>query len=77
MTSYKLDEGGIAVAENDVAQRLAILEKEVAKLKRHLEVATGDWPDRLFGRMKDFPEFDEVAQIGRVLRESQTDPPGP
>jgi len=64
------------VAENDVAQRLAILEKEVAKLKRHLEVASGDWPDRLFGRMKDFPEFDEVTQMGRVLRESQTDPPG-
>ena len=62
------------MAENDVAQRLAILEKEVAELKRHFEAASGDWPDRLFGRMKDFPEFDEVAEMGRVLRESQTDP---
>ena len=74
MTIDELGEGGLAVAEKDVAQRLAILEKEVAELKRHLEVASGDWPDRLFGRMKDFPEFDEVAKMGRVLRESQTDP---
>jgi len=72
-----MDEGDEEVAENDVAQRLAILEKEVAKLKRHLEVDSGDWPDRLFGRMKDFPEFDDVTRMGRVLRESQTDPPGP
>ena len=62
------------MAENDVAQRLAILEQEVAELKRHWEVGSGVWPERLFGRMKDFPEFDEVAKMGRVLRESQTDP---
>ncbi len=62
------------MAEKDVAQRLAILEKEVAELKRHLEVASGVWPDSLLGRMKDFSEFDEVTQMGRVLRESQTDP---
>ncbi len=62
------------MAEKDVAQRLAILEKEVAELKRHLEVASGVWPDSLFGRMKDFSEFDEVTQMGRVLRKSQTDP---
>ncbi len=67
-------EGGLLVAEKDVAERLAILEKEVAELKRHLEVTSGDWPDCLFGRMKDFPEFDEVAEMGRELRESQTDP---
>ena len=62
------------MTENDVARRLAILEKEVAELKRHLEVAYGDWPDRLFGRMKDFPEFDEVAELGKLLRDAQTDP---
>ena len=62
------------MAENDVAQRLAVLEREVAELKRHLVVDSGDWPDHLFGRLKDFPEFDEVAEMGKTLRDSQTDP---
>jgi hypothetical protein len=61
---------------NDIAERLAVLEKEVAELKLRVEGNRGNWPDNVFGRMADFPEFDEVVRLGRELRDAQTDPQG-
>jgi hypothetical protein len=61
---------------NDFAERLAVLEKEVAELKRRVEGSRGNWPDNVFGRMSDFPEFDEVVRLGRELRAAQSDPQG-
>ena len=62
------------VTDSELARRLAVLEQEVADLKRRVEISSGDWPERVFGRMKDFPEFDEVTRMGRELRDAQRDP---
>ena len=64
------------VTDSELARRLAVLEHEVADLKRRVETSSGNWPDRVFGRMKDFPEFDEVTRLGRDLRDAQRDPEG-
>ena len=62
------------VTDSELARRLAVLEQEVADLKRRVETSSGDWPERVFGRMKDCPEFDEVTRMARELRDAQLDP---
>jgi predicted NUDIX family NTP pyrophosphohydrolase len=62
------------VTDSELARRLAVLEQEVADLKRRVETSSGNWPERVFGRMKDFPEFDEVTRMARELRDAQLDP---
>lgn len=62
------------VTDSELARRLAVLEQEVADLKRRVAISAGNWPDRVFGRMKDFPEFDEVSRMARELRDAQLDP---
>ena len=61
---------------NELAQRLAILEEEVAELKRRVNGSQSNWPDNVFGRMTGFPEFEEVARLGKELRDAQRDPQG-
>jgi hypothetical protein len=53
-------------------ERLEALEREVAQIKRQLisPPANGNWVDEIAGSMKHFPEFDEVARLGREFRES-------
>jgi predicted NUDIX family NTP pyrophosphohydrolase len=60
--------------DSELARRLAVLEQEVADLKRRVEISSVNWPERVFGRMKDFPEFDEVTRMARELRDAQRDP---
>jgi hypothetical protein len=59
-----------------IEQRVAALEREVAELKRRASGDNGDWPDRLFGGMRDIPEeeFNEFVRLGKEFRNSQTDP---
>ncbi len=45
--------------------------KPVPLPPKSLNLSSGDWPDRWFGRMKDFPEFDEVADGVRLLMHRQ------
>ncbi len=62
------------VTDSELARRLAVLEQEVADLKRRVVISSANWPERVFGRMKDFPEFDEVTRMARELRDAQLDP---
>ena len=60
----------------NVEERIAALELDVAALKQRVGDSQRDWPDRLFGRMRDFPEkdFKEFVRFGKEFRDSQTDP---
>ena len=62
------------VTDSELARRLAVLEQEVADLKRRVVISSANWPERVFGRMKDFPEFDEVTRMARELRDAKLDP---
>lgn len=62
------------VTDSELARRLAVLEQEVADLKQRVANSSANWPERVFGRMKDFPEFDEVTRMARELRDAQLDP---
>jgi hypothetical protein len=53
--------------QNGVEERLAVLETEVAELKRSLRPGE-TWFNRVAGSMKDDPEFDEVLRLGREIR---------
>lgn len=55
-------------------QRLALLEDEVAELKRRLaasRVTPKSWLDEMSGSMKEFPEFKEVLRLGAEWRSAQ------
>ena len=56
-------------------QRVAAVEKELAKLKQRVESppAATSWIDQLAGTFKDDPEFDEIVKLGREFRESVSD----
>ena len=56
--------------QNGVEERLALLEKEVAELKRTVRPRE-NWFDRVAGSMKDDPEFDEVLRLGREIRQAE------
>ena len=38
------------VTDSELASRLAVLEQEVADLKRRVQNSSGDWPKHIFGR---------------------------
>jgi len=56
--------------------RLAVLEAEVAQIKRLLgeERKPQNWLDRVVGSMSRHPEFQEVLRLGREFR--RADRPG-
>ena len=53
-----------------------MLEKEVAELKLRIGNNQREWPERLFGGMREIPEdaFQEFVRLGKEFRDSQTDP---
>ena len=60
----------------NIEQRVATLEKEIAALKRQAAIQTGQngtWPDMLFGRMKEFPEWDAICREGKQLGNAAND----
>ncbi len=60
----------MADTEN-VEQRLAALERELAELKRGIPAAgKPDWRKQVAGSFKDEPEFDEVLRLGREIRQA-------
>lgn len=55
-------------------QRVALLEDEVASLKRQIarpNDTQANWVDDMTGSMKDYPEFKEVLRLGAVWRNAQ------
>jgi hypothetical protein len=52
-----------------VEERLTAVESELARLRIQVE-QKGNWIARISGSMKDFPEFEEVVQLGRDWRRS-------
>ena len=60
-----------------VEDRLAVLEREVAALKRRVAGAgrCDNWLEQVAGSMQDEPEFDKVLELGRLARKEQK-PPG-
>ncbi len=53
----------------NLEERLALLEREVAELKRALKPAT-NWFQRVAGSMENDPEFDDVLRLGREIRQA-------
>jgi hypothetical protein len=60
-----------------VEDRLSVLESEVQAVKRQLASIRKPrvWLDEVAGSMDDWPEFDEVLQLGRAFRQSVCDAP--
>ena len=55
-----------------VEDRLAVLEREVAALKRMGGGAQhGNWLEQVAGSMQDEPDFDTVLELGRLARSGQ------
>lgn len=55
-------------------QRVALLEDEVAILKRQVAAShatQNSWLDDMTGSMRDFPEFKEVLRLGAEWRRAQ------
>jgi hypothetical protein len=59
-----------------VEDRLTALESEMQSVKRQLARMDRPrpWLDKVAGSMNDWPEFDEVLQLGREFRQSVCDP---
>lgn len=57
-------------AEILIEGRLDRLEREVAELKRSAPPQSSDesWVNSMTGSLQDYPEFDEVARLGREAR---------
>ena len=55
-----------------IEQRLENVERELAELKGEIKtlIPRPNWIIAITGTFKDDPEFDEVLQLGRMLREA-------
>ena len=55
-----------------VEERLTLVERELAELKRRLpSVGSGtSWIERIAGTFKDDPDFEEIVRLGREFRKS-------
>lgn len=64
------------MAIGTVEERLAVLEAEVAQLKRGKKMAdkTIPWWERRFGAFKDDPMYEEAERLGTAYRRSQPMP---
>lgn len=57
----------------NIEDRLAILEREFAELKRRVEAKSSkNWLEKVSGSMKDFPEFKEVLRLGKEIRRARS-----
>ena len=57
-----------------VNDRLATLEEELAKLKRQVNENGGDksnWITNISGQFKDDPVFEEIARLGKEIRDAE------
>jgi hypothetical protein len=59
-----------------INERLAVLEAEVARLKKCLEPeqvqSPVPWWDKIFGTFANSTEYDEAMRLGREWREAQS-----
>ena len=64
----------IVMTQQTLEARLAVLEVEVATLKRQIQddQSGKTWLDRITGSMEDIPEFDEVLELGKAARKADT-----
>ncbi len=53
-----------------VEERLAILEREVAELKRASPQRKGNWIEKITGTFKGDPEFGEILRLGKEIRDA-------
>lgn len=55
-----------------VEERLTVLEREMADLKRQILLARapGNWFGFVAGSFRDDPDFEEVLRLGRAVRGS-------
>jgi hypothetical protein len=55
-----------------IEQRLENMERELAELKGEIKtlIPRPNWISAITGTFKDDPEFDEVLQLGKMLREA-------
>jgi hypothetical protein len=63
----------MSTGSGQIEKRIAILEAEVARLKRKVETNTSQdspWWERIAGTFTDNPAYDEAMQLGREYRES-------
>ena len=60
-----------------VEDRLSALESEVQAVKRQLAKLRQPriWLDEVAGSMDEWPEFDDVLQLGQAFRQSVCDAP--
>ena len=60
--------------KQSVDDRLANLEKELAKLKRQVngnDTDKSNWITRMTGQFKDDPVFEEIARLGKEIRDAE------
>jgi hypothetical protein len=65
------------MAAISLEERVAVLEQEVARLKRERKEAvkgSAPWWERRFGAFKDDPAYDEAMRLGAEYRRSQPTP---
>jgi hypothetical protein len=56
-----------------VEERLAIVEQELAELKKMMPglASKPNWITRITGSFKDDPEFGEILRMGREIRKAE------
>ena len=63
------------MAATSINERLAVLEAEVAQMKKCLEPEQAQspvpWWDKIFGTFANSTEYEEARRLGREWRESQ------
>ena len=65
------------MAAISLEERVAVLEREVARLKQECKEAAEPsvpWWERRFGAFKDDPAYDEAMRLGAEYRRSQPTP---
>lgn len=62
------------MAGSSLEERVAVLEEEVARLRRLSSIADGSqvpWWEEIFGKFAGEPMFQEAMELGREYRRSQ------
>jgi hypothetical protein len=69
---WVIREPGARAMSKTIEQRLENVERELAELKGEIKtlIPRPNWISAITGTFKDDPEFDEVLQLGKMLREA-------